>query len=520
MANFVEELVAKINSRTGPVLVLNEDERRIERRVETVAKNFTSMNVWTWRATTGLSLFSGDRRNGRDNPNVNDPNDLIQEFDSWKSGPSIVICYDLCSVTNRIPTAVFAARRLRDFGEKMKTPEKNEGIVQVVVVDREKPQIPMGLNPLVLEMPGPDELGLILDAIVSVVDPEIGKLVDRTKVLNALAGLPANEAEDALSEAFSRTTDQTTREDLLREISYFKRSKIAESALDWVDPDLLGMEGVGGLENMKAWIESAKAGFDPALAKEYNLSAPAGMLLCGVPGTGKSATAKALAGELGFALVSYSGGAMSKFLGESEEKFRKMLVTASAIAPCVLFVDEVEKIFASSGSGETDGGVSERIAGMFLTWLQEKKSTVFVVMTANDPRKLKPELLRAGRLDEKFWIDVPNLAERKSIVNVMCRRYPKADGIDHEKLARESQDWTGAEIEGAIKKALRTAMVTKSEVTTESVLSALESTPKVLLGWKDRLQELREWAGVNCVPASVPDAQATSSAPVRRIGIK
>ncbi|MFA5186588.1 MAG: AAA family ATPase [Patescibacteria group bacterium] len=500
--NFETEIAAKMVSRSGHILVLTQDEKRLEKKIQAVARSMRDMKVYVWSTTGGLRPVGEAMK-----PGGGDPGTLIQEIDQI-ARPAVVVCYDYCSVFNAMPNAVVLARQMKDYTERMKVAPADE-FAQIVICDRKGPDIPFGLTEVEFPVPGRDEMRRLLLSLTEVFS--VPTDFDVEKTVNCLLGFSAIEAENAIAESISATGKIDTAA-----LVGFKRRMVNAAGLEWVDPDPRGMAGIGGLENLKRWAIEAKVGFDPVKAKEYDLAAPCGIIMAGVPGTGKSATAKALAGEWGFALVRYNGGAMSKYVGESEANFKAVLRKAEAVAPAILFIDEAEKVFASGG-GETDGGASERIAGEFLTWLQEKTAPVFVVMTANNPKALRAELLRAGRIDMKFWLDVPNRAERLSILDVFTRKYRKAQGIDRDAVADASKGWTGAEIESAIKASLRKCMISGEEVTTALVLAALRETPKVAESFA-KVKELREWATAACMPASLPDDQP-EVAPRRQLGV-
>ena len=197
---------------------------------------------------------------------------------------------------------------------------------------------------------------------------------------------------------------------------------------------------------------------DPQRAAEFGLEFPRGVLLVGVPGCGKSLCAKAVAAAWSLPLVKLDPGALyDKYIGETEQNFRKAMGSAERLAPLVLWIDEIEKAFAAGG-GDEDGGVSQRVLGSFLSWLQERRGDVFVVATANDVQRLPAELLRKGRFDETFFVDLPDEATRAAILDIHLRRRKQApEGFDLPALARESQGYSGAELEQVVVSALYTA---------------------------------------------------------------
>lgn len=502
--SFEQDLSAMAGGRVGLALVKTDDEKQVLVKVKSVARSFVGGNVWVWTCTEGFRPV-GKQGDGNTNPGT-----FFPALADWNTGPTFLVAPRFCSIANDMPTIDVIAQQAVDFIETMKTAESNK-FVQVIFIDRQTVKIPMGITELDFPVPNRTEMGNILDSTTKVAQvPEFNREI----ALNGLMGLPAIQAENAL--AMSIVKSGKIDPVCLRD---YKKAMINAAGLEWLEPDPRGMAGIGGLENLKRWALEVKAGFDPVKAAEFDLPPPCGMLMAGVPGTGKSATAKALAGEWGFVLLRYNGGAMNKYQGESENNFRKMLQTAEAVAPAILFIDEAEKVLAA-GSGETDGGTSERIAGEFLTWLQEKKAPVFVVLTANDPEKMRAELLRAGRLEAKFWLDCPNYSERLAIVDVFRRKYGKVKDIDREAVAKASDGWTGAEIESAIKETLRGCMISGATVTTETVIAKLRGTPKVAESFK-RVKDLRDWASRACMMASVPDVETSGDGPSfqRKIGV-
>ncbi len=256
---------------------------------------------------------------------------------------------------------------------------------------------------------------------------------------------------------------------------------------------------VGGLRRLKHWLETRRQAFLDD-SRTTRLDPPDGLLLIGVQGCGKSLSAKATAGILGIPLVRLDFGSLyDKYHGESERRLRNALETAEVVAPCVLWIDEIEKGIASS---DTDGGTSRRLLGYFLTWLAEKQARVFVVATANDISSLPPELIRKGRFDEIFFVDLPGHAVRQDIFAVHLRKR----GIDPQRfdlgqLAEASRGFSGAEIEQAVVAALYRAHAEGGEMTGAHVLEELRNTSPLSVVMAEQLQALRDWASERAVSA-------------------
>ena len=254
---------------------------------------------------------------------------------------------------------------------------------------------------------------------------------------------------------------------------------------------------VGGLEHLKRWLAYRKA---PFLDTGSTLDVPKGILLLGVQGCGKSLAAKAVAGLWGVPLLRLDFGALfNKYYGETERNLRESLSAAEAMAPCVLWVDEIEK---GVGGSDIDSGTSQRVLGTLLTWMAENSGAVFVVATANDIEALPPELIRKGRLDEIFFVDLPNAETRIRIFEIhLHRRGFGTTHLDLARLAQQSEGFSGAEIEQAVVAAHYTAHAQQGKVNQEILLQEITQTRPLSVVMKERIDYLREWAHERTVPA-------------------
>ena len=275
-----------------------------------------------------------------------------------------------------------------------------------------------------------------------------------------------------------------------------KANTLKRSGLLEVIPATTGLEDIGGLLNLKEWLHGRTGAFQ-SRAKDYGLPAPKGLLIVGLPGTGKSLTAKATASAFGLPLLRLDmGRVFGGVVGQSESNLRSVIATAEAIAPCVLWIDEIEKGFSGSkSSGSTDGGTSSRVFGSFLSWMQEKEKPVFVVATANDVSQLPPEFLRKGRFDEMFFVDLPAETERTQIWEIVIRRHDRNPGVfDTVSLAKESEQFTGAEIEAVFVDALHEAFAAEREPTEQDITAAMAHTVPLAKLMDGRIASLRQWA--------------------------
>jgi SpoVK/Ycf46/Vps4 family AAA+-type ATPase len=253
---------------------------------------------------------------------------------------------------------------------------------------------------------------------------------------------------------------------------------------------------------LKTWLEQRKCcSGDEAI--RFGLTPPRGVLMLGVQGAGKSLSAKAVATAWQRPLLRLDAGALyDRYIGESERRLRDALHQAETMSPIILWIDEIEKGFASAASQSSDGGLSKRMFGTLLTWMQERAAPVFLIATANDIEALPPELLRKGRFDEIFFVDLPSLEARHAIVSIHLKkrkRDPKK--FDVAGLAEASDGFSGAEIEQAIISALHDAFAAGRELQNDDILATLRSSPPLSVTMRERIDALRAWADGRCVPA-------------------
>ena len=295
-----------------------------------------------------------------------------------------------------------------------------------------------------------------------------------------------------------------------------KRQTIRETGILEFIPVQSGLESIGGLENLKQWVTVRSHSFSDQ-AREYGLPNPKGVLLAGIQGTGKSLLAKTIAVEWKLPLLRLDvGRVFGSMVGESESRIRHVIKLAEAIAPCVLFLDEIDKAFANMTSGmDGDSGTSQRVFGALLTWMQEKTAPVFVVMTANRAEVLPAELIRKGRIDEIFWVDLPNHSEREAIFRVHLTRIRpdrvKSGDFDCGMLASQSPSLSGAEIEQVIYDAMLEGFTNGEEFTMKNLLDSIAGCVPLARISESQIQALKNWAiQSGAKSASTPDAYVSS----------
>lgn len=320
------------------------------------------------------------------------------------------------------------------------------------------------------------------------------ELIDRFAV--AFKGLTEYEIENLLALSYSENGE--LEEDDLQLIFEQKQQMIRKSGILEMIPLKESMKDIGGLENLKEWFRrKAKVYTDMRSAEAFGVDMPKGVLIAGVPGCGKSLNAKAAAHLFQVPLLRMDmGRLMGKYVGESEGNLRKAIALAEAISPCVLWIDELEKAFAGIGGGSGGGAeVTTRLFGNFLTWMQEKNSPTFVVATANNITQLPPELLRKGRFDEIFYVGFPDQEECRTIFEIHIRKRREKDlpNIRLDELARYSEGFSGADIEGVVKDAVETAFVNgHKQMTTDDVLNAMRATHPLSEIMKDSLDKMQK----------------------------
>jgi SpoVK/Ycf46/Vps4 family AAA+-type ATPase len=274
-----------------------------------------------------------------------------------------------------------------------------------------------------------------------------------------------------------------------------KRQSIRQTQILEFYPSTTEIGDIGGLDNLKEWLLRRGGAFSER-ARKYGLPHPRGLLLAGIQGTGKSLTAKAISHHWHLPLLRLDVGRLfAGLVGESESRTRQMIQLAEALAPCVLWIDEIDKAFSGLDS-RGDSGTTNRVFGTFLTWMAEKTSPVFVVATANNIRTLPAELLRKGRFDEVFFVGLPSQEERKQIFTVHLRKYRPHNlrAYDIDRLAYETPDFAGAEIEQAIIEAMHIGFSQNRDFTTEDILEAASQIVPLAQTAQQEVQLLQEWA--------------------------
>lgn len=352
-----------------------------------------------------------------------------------------------------------------------------------------------------MPLPDKDDLNIRLRSVLGQEDNHLNDDL-RKLILDAAAGLTDTEAELAFRLAMEKTG--LNRKEAIKIISNEKSQIIKKSGiLDFYQSEENLDQSVGGLDHLKGWLKQRSKAFERR-AKEFGLKEPKGLLLLGVPGTGKSLTAKSIASEWNQPLLKLDiGKVFQAEVGSSENNIRMAIQTAEAIAPCVLWIDEIEK--GLNVGGEKDGGTNSRVFSTILTWMQEKQKPVFVVATANNISNLPPELLRKGRFDEIFFIDLPTKKERKKIFEIHLKKNRQNGILNFDEVINSTKHFNGAEIEQVVKEAMFEAYIEDNQnpsVKVKHLLNASKSIVPLATTMKSKIDGLRNWAKTRARPSS------------------
>lgn len=461
------------------VLVTHEEERAIRVLQEVAQERKAQLYLW--------DLAEGLREGVDKEPSPVDPLTLLERIDKEKKQKGLWVLRDFHEVwvNERI------RRKLRSVAQRLAYASQHS-----LVVLTPSAQVPTELREesVLLEMPlpGKEELAAELNRLLEGQKQKVSVSEGlQARLVQSALGLTSLQARRAYAKAIVELGGRLD-ERALQIISQEKKQVIRDNkALEFYDVTET-LDSVGGLEELKKWLKLREHAFSEE-ARQYGLPEPKGIALIGIPGTGKSLTAKAIASLWRMPLLRLDVGAIfGSLVGESEERIRQALRLAETIAPCILWIDEIEKAFATN---DLDGGTSRRVFGTFLTWMQEKKKPVFVVATANDVSAIPPELLRKGRFDEIFFLDLPTEPEREEIFRVQLTRYKQVpQEFDIGRLAKESKGYVGAEIEQAIVEALyRGFSERKRRITTEDISESLRQIIPIARAQQERIELLRAW---------------------------
>lgn len=455
----------------------------------------------------GIPFFTWTRSRGLIRDGMTDP--VYQTADPLKAIGHIrasgqPALYHIRSLVGALNGQDLLVSLVRDAARAMET------VDGAVVLTGEGAELPSTLKEIsaTVTLPGPTDeefrklVGQIVRDLSARGHVEVALSREETTALvKSLSGLTLMEAEKILTKAVIEDGSLTAED--IHYVIEAKRQVVEREGLLEYYPTEATMAGVADLKTLKAWLAKRKAVVrSPEKAHEFGLAFPRGMLLLGVPGCGKSLSAKAVAAEWELPLLKLDPSNLyNKYIGESEANFKRAMRAAERMAPVVLWIDELEKAFASGGS--EDGGVSQRILGSFLTWMQDRQGDVFVVATANDIKRLPPEFMRKGRFDEIFFVDLPDEETRAEVFRIhLSSRGHDPTIYDLAALAAVTEGFSGSEIEQVVVSALYTAFSGQSTVGTEELLSEVRSTMPLSVTMAEHMDALRAWADGRTVRAN------------------
>ncbi len=501
--NQVDELEILIRSRYPIINIITFEEQRVLRHLAEIAGR-RNKTIYTWSFNTGVVPFGLTEQSAKKTDSAT--RDPLQALDRVIANvePAIFVFYDFHPFMGNRNYSVI--RRLREAAAALKNSFKTLILItpsMALSEDLEK-------EITVIDYPLPDKtmIGTLLDSIIADVgdNPNIHLELNEEvheQLVHAALGLTLNEAENVFARALvlGNGLDQRSVGMVLEE----KKQIIRKSGvLEYYEPDA-DFSHIGGLDLLKDWLWRRSLAFSDN-ARAFGLPPPKGALFLGIQGCGKSLCAKAVAASWNMPLLRFDAGRLfESALGSTEANLRRSLKTAESVSPCILWIDEIEKSFGGSDSSgaSTDGGTSARIFGTLLTWLAEKKAPVFVIATANNISRLPPELLRKGRFDEIFFVDLPSAGERQDIFRLkLSGRGRDPQNFDLRELALAADGFSGAEIEEAVVSALYDSYYVGRDVETADIITAVKNTVPLSRTLGEEINRLRQWCAGRARPAS------------------
>jgi ATP-dependent 26S proteasome regulatory subunit len=480
MTHFEEEFELLLKIKTPLIEVVTHEWQRLQSLLNTISS--TQMTKWKrWNRAVGLIDSEGNVEP------IQDPLMILKKFkDENESSHLILENFNFYLQNPDVVNLLFEIVKMKKIFNK------------TIIIESSELCIPNALakEMVVLNMPLPNKkfIKKIAESVIINTELESKNYEITDELLSSVLGLTTTEVNLAFLKAAEKfgKLDNSVIDYLITEKEHIIKK---EGLLEYYRAEE-SMDSVGGLHNLKEWLKVRANAFTPK-ALEYGIDTPKGVLLLGLPGCGKSLTAKSIAKTWKFPLLRFDlGKVFGGIVGQSESNMRKALDVATTIAPCVLWIDEIEKgLSGLSSSDRTDGGTASRVFGTLLTWMQEKKEPVFVVATANNIESLPPELLRKGRFDEIFFVDLPSKEERKEILRIHIsgkKRDPKNFNLD--LLAEKTSGLTGAEIGSIISDALFTSFSNQSDLVDKDIINERNKITPLSTVMAEKITSIRSWA--------------------------
>jgi SpoVK/Ycf46/Vps4 family AAA+-type ATPase len=502
----IDKLRTLIQSFHPVIAIETPEEERVSTLLQATAQEI-GMTVMEWSVTTGLTRSSqpgSNRWQDPCSPQTPQPNSVTEEdpeklliFLRDHTAKAIYLLKDFTKhLTN--PTII---RRFRELTDQFSS-SRSTIILTEQTIDL-PPELRQNTYFYDLRLPGPDELTHVAKDVVRSLRIQNKVAIDVQendipKLVEALSGMTLKQARQVIAHAAledNKLCLQDISNILKRKAQIIQKDSILEFFP--VQDEALSL---GGFNGLKQWLTRASVGFTPQ-ARHLNLPVPKGILIVGIQGCGKSLAAKTIAKAWNMPLLKLDAGKIyNKYVGESEQNFRRAIALAESMAPAILWIDEIEKSIGSGNSGEADGGLSQRLFGSLLTWMQEKSQSVFVIATANDISRIPPELLRKGRFDEIFFVDLPDERERSQILQIHLHRHKQViQNFDLVELITATDGFSGAEIEQAIITALYGALAQQIALTTPDLVKAIKATIPLSQSRRTDVEHLRAIAKTSFV---------------------
>ncbi|HBB32954.1 MAG TPA: AAA family ATPase [Cyanobacteria bacterium UBA8803] len=496
--SFNQEFELLLRARYPLIYIPTLEEERVEVAIAQAAKRLGDRAVYIWDFVDGYQGNPNDEGFGRRNP--------LQALEFLEKIPENAAALFILRDFHRFLEDISVARKLKNLSRRLKSQPKNIIIVSPQV------SIPPDLTDVltVLEFPLPEvsEIKAEIERLLAAMGQSLtDKVLD--ELVRSCQGLSLERIRRVLARAIA-AHGEIQPEDVEMVLEE-KRQSIRQTQILEFYPTTEKISDIGGLDNLKDWLLRRGGAFTER-ARQYGLPHPRGLLLVGIQGTGKSLTAKAIAHHWHLPLLRLDVGRLfGGLVGESESRTRQMIQLAEALAPCILWIDEIDKAFSGFDS-KGDAGTTSRVFGTFISWLAEKRSPVFVVATANNIQALPPEMLRKGRFDEIFFVGLPSQDERQAIFELHLARLRSHNlkNYDLERLAYETPDFSGAEIEQTLIEAMHIGFSQNRDFTTDDILEAASQIVPLARTAQEQIQFLKDWAAAGKARMASRDSRLTS----------
>ena len=479
---FNDELALFLKARYPIIYINTIEEDRVEYVIRQNIKTNLNRSMYSWDFVDGYTNNPNNEGFAKRNPLQ--ALELVERLNA--ETPALFLLKDF----NRFLTDLSISRKLRNISRILKLQPKT-----IIIIGSDL-NIPRELQDLVtvlqFQLPSETEINQELDRLITSLNIKIEPQLFET-LTRACQGLSLERIRRVLSKIIAtyKTIDDNSINILLSE----KKQIISQTEILEYTSVKEKITNLGGLDNLKSWLKKRKTAFS-LQASKYGLPTPRGLLLVGIQGTGKSLAAKAIANDWQLPLLKLDVGKLfGGIVGESESRLRQMINVAETISPCILWIDEIDKAFNNTES-RGDSGTSNRVLGTFISWLSEKTQPVFVIATANNIDLLPLEIIRKGRFDEIFFLNLPQKEEREEIFKIHIREFrPKSwTSFDYSKLAQSSESFSGAEIRQSIIEGMYQAFYEKREFTTKDICIALNDLIPLANLESEQMKRLQNWA--------------------------